>query len=114
MFVLLPPMEHRGEIIKQAIDNSGMSVTEIAKRLKKSRQWIYNLYDKTTVPYETILEIGKIIHHNFSKEIKNLDKALSDPEDQYESQLNNPAYWREKYYTLLDEYYKLLKKEIKD
>ena len=36
-------MEHRGEIIEKAIRNSGMPLTSIARKIGKSRQWIYLL-----------------------------------------------------------------------
>lgn len=101
-------MEHRGEILKKAIAESGMSISLIAKRMKKSRQWVYDQYHNPNVPYETVLLIGKIIHHDFSNEIKTLHSRFSEPDEQYE--VKDIAYWREKYYTLLEEHSELLKK----
>ena len=35
-------MEHRGEIIEKAIRNSGIPLTSIARKVGKSRQWVYH------------------------------------------------------------------------
>jgi len=109
-------MKHKGEIIEKAIRSSGISVTELAKRIKKSRRYVYNLFEKNDVPVETILQIGKIIHYNFFKEIKeiqpagyifNEDKSSvndNDPDISYK-----PAeYWKNKYFELLEKYNQLL------
>lgn len=103
-------MEHRGEIIEQAVRKSGMAITKVADKLGKSRRWMYLMFENPNVPYETIIAIGKIIHHDFSTEIKNMAKAFSDPKDEYLNKLHDAEYWREKYYTLLEEHHELLKK----
>jgi hypothetical protein len=102
-------MEHRGEIIEQAVRNSGLAISKIAERLGKSRRWMYLMFENPNVPFETIEAIGKILHHDFSDEIKSMNSTVAEPPITYAKQDAN--YWREKYYTLLEEYNELLKKK---
>ena len=69
-------MQHRGEIIKIAVYKSGFSISELAKRLGKSRRWMYLMFENNTVSLDIVLQIGKIIHHDFSDTIKELSTSL--------------------------------------
>ena len=62
-------MEHRGEIIEKEIRESGIPLTTVAKRMGKTRQWLYLLFDNPNASLDHMLEIGKIIYHDFSKNI---------------------------------------------
>lgn len=107
-------MQHRGEIIRKAVTESGISITTLAKRLNKSRRTIYNLFDSNNVSLEVILEIGRIIHHDFSSQIKEL-KRYGGPLDlqnvQDDEKKYNAEYWKAKYYELLEKHNALLEKE---
>ena len=65
-------MQHRGEIIKVAVYKSGFPITELAKRMGKSRRWVYLLFENPIVSIDTLLQIGTILHHDFSEEIETL------------------------------------------
>jgi plasmid maintenance system antidote protein VapI len=69
-------MQHRGEILKKAIYKSGIPFTELAKRLGRSRRWMYLIFDNSNVSLDLVLQIGKIIHHDFSDSIKELSTSL--------------------------------------
>ena len=100
-------MEHRREIVKKAIESSGISVTQIAKRMKKSRQWLYNQFENPNLSLENVSAIGKIIQFDFTREIKSYN-LNSEP---YEKNIsNNDSFWQEKYYNLLEEYSIILRK----
>jgi hypothetical protein len=107
-------MLHRGEIIEKVIRESGYSITTIAQKLGKSRRWMYLLFDNPTVHIDLILQIGKIIYHDFSLEfpeiIKNQSIVLNEPSVSYQKTDDN--FWKEKYFALLEEYNSLLKKEL--
>ena len=105
-------MQHRGEIIKDAVYKSGFSITELAKRMGKSRRWVYLMFENNSVSLDVILQIGKIIHHNFTKEIKDLyplKKVLIDSSSSQQSDETSNEYWKNKYLRLLEEYNALLK-----
>jgi hypothetical protein len=105
-------MQHRGEIIKKAVYKSGFSITELAKRLGKSRRWVYLMFENPSVSLDVVLQLEKIIHYNFSKEIKeirpsNIEFIESISGNQTEKY--SEEYWKNKYLRLLEEYNDLLK-----
>ena len=110
-------MAHKGEIIKEAVQESGMTVTQVAKGLRVTRKTVYNIFERMDVDNATILKIGAIIHHDFSEKFPKLKTFFitEDPQEKYNtrdvSQLRTEVdYWKGKYITLLEEYNKLLKK----
>jgi transcriptional regulator with XRE-family HTH domain len=101
-------MQHRGEIIKEAVYKSGFPITELAKRMGKSRRWVYLLFENPIVSIDTLLQIGTIIHYDFSEEIETLKPhVLNDTSINYNKE---ETYWKNKYLKLLEEYNELLKK----
>ena len=108
-------MLHRGEIIEKAIRESGYSITIVAQRLGKSRRWMYLLFENPTVSIELILQIGKIIYHDFSLEFPEIiqgNKVTNEPENKGHAIKEEVSFWKEKYFTLLEEYNALLKQEL--
>ncbi len=106
-------MKHRGEIIKAAIYKSGYSITKLSKNLGRSRNWIYQLFDKNNVSIDIVLAIGDIIHYDFSKDIdilnpENLNNSESIQKGVYNAN-SNPIDWKSKYLNLLEDYLELLK-----
>lgn len=65
-------MQHKGEIIEKAVRESGHSITKLAKKMGKSRRWVYQIFDSPVVPIDYIMDIGNIIHHDFSQYIKGI------------------------------------------
>ena len=107
-------VKHRGEIIKKAVYQSAYSITKLAEKLGKSRRWMYLLFDNTTVSLDVVLQIGEIIHYDFSQDIKELKITSQTVNDQLATYNNSDAfkdaeYWKNKYLSLLEEYNALLK-----
>jgi hypothetical protein len=103
-------MEHRGEIIEKAIRNSGMPLTSIARKMGKSRQWIYLLFQNPNVSLNIVVKIGKIIYYDFSSEIKDLTLSSINFEERNEEKNQKEESWKEKYYQLMEEHLQLIKK----
>jgi predicted transcriptional regulator len=107
-------MEHRGEIIKNAIYQSGMPISAIAKQMGKSRRWFYQIFEQKNVTIDTILTIGKIIHYDFTQEIKEMyPKIVHEPPQEYPEE-ETVDYWKNKYIKLLEAYNSLLLKNTDD
>lgn len=108
-------MQHRGEIVKNAVYQSGYSITKLAEKLGKSRRWVYLMFENSNISLEIIIQIGQIIHYDFSDEIKGLkkvDNSFSEPrETAYESPETTVEYWKDKYLKLLEDYNTLLLKK---
>jgi predicted transcriptional regulator len=102
-------MQQRGEIIEKAVRESGFPIAELARRMKKSRRTIYNLFENPHVSIEEVLQIGKIIHYDFSHmftEVSKKSPRVEEPDELY----GEAAYWKGKYITLLEKYNALLEK----
>ena len=109
-------MQHRGEILETAIRQSGVPITRIVKKLSKSRRWLYNQFNRQDVSFDVFMEIGKLIHHNFSQDLNEfkpnarLSHLIEDANDnEYGNQ--TAQYWKDKYMHLLEEYNELLKSQ---
>ena len=64
-------MQHRGEIIRNAVYNSGYSITDIAKSTVKIRKWMYLMFENSNVPLNLVLQIGKSYTMIFQPKSKN-------------------------------------------
>lgn len=73
---------------------------------------MYLMFENPKVSLDDILQIGKLINHDFSNEInefKNIpDWNSLEPHGTYRRE-ENMEYWKAKYYELLEEYHQLLK-----
>ncbi|MFZ4106501.1 hypothetical protein [Flavobacterium sp.] len=108
-------MQDRGEILKQVVYNSGMSISELAKRMGKSRKWVYNQFENKSVSLDLILQIGEIIHHNFVNEIDDLcalQNGMNSTSSDNNQDNESNDYWKNKYLSLLEDYNKFLKENI--
>ena len=65
---------------------------------------MYHTFESNNISIDVILEIGKIIHYDFSKDIKGLIKykLVSDQSD--DNMENKTEFWRNKYVELLEKY----------
>ena len=113
-------MIHRGEIVEKAVRESGFSIVQLAKRMHKSRKWVYNSFENSLLPLDYVLQIGKIIHYDFSSEIPEIHRPgkglllVGVPEIEHVNPEETVEYWKSKYYNLLEEYTKILKSIRKD
>ena len=109
-------MQHKGEIIEKAVRQSGYSITKLSKKMGKTPRWMYYLFENNNVPIDYILQIGEIIHHDFSDEIKELKKyksitgikEVNETATSYQLKQQSPEYWKNKYLNLLEKYNQLL------
>jgi predicted transcriptional regulator len=106
-------MQHRGEIVEKAVRQSGLPLTRLTKQLGKSRRWIYHAFENPALSIDTVLEIGKIIHYDFSDEIDELKRYAAVLHDSsrpqyYPNEENSVEYWKNKYLHLLEKYNALL------
>ena len=106
-------MQHRGEIVELAVRQSGYSLTKLTQRLGKSRRWIYHAFENPILSIDVVLEISKIINHDFSDEITELKRFNSVVKAQNgNSYIENESvdYWKNKYLVLLEKYNAMLDK----
>ena len=61
-------MPHQGEILQDAIKNSGISITRIVEELGITRPTIYRKFKEETLDPNLVKSIGHIIGHDFSSD----------------------------------------------
>jgi len=95
-------MKHKGELIEKAVRKSGVKLTVLAKRLKRSRGYLYYLFQTRDVSFEEAMKIGRLINYDFSSEY---DTILHEPvSPSYDRSKKSVEYWKTKYIELLERY----------
>lgn len=49
-------MQHKGQVVEKAVRESGFPIAELARRMKKSRRHIYNMFENPNLSLEEILK----------------------------------------------------------
>ncbi|MFD2719288.1 helix-turn-helix domain-containing protein [Hymenobacter monticola] len=68
-------MSHQGEILQDAIKNSGISITRIVEELGITRPTIYRKFKDETIEYSFVKRIGDIINHDFSNDFTSVQQS---------------------------------------
>ena len=68
-------MPHQGEILQEAIKNSGISITRIVEELGITRPTIYRKFKDETVDYSFVKRVGDIINHDFANDFTSLQQS---------------------------------------
>ncbi len=68
-------MPHQGEILQEAIKNSGISITRIVEELGITRPTIYRKFKEETIDYGFVKKVGDIIGHDFSNDFTSLQQG---------------------------------------
>ncbi|RAK63257.1 helix-turn-helix domain-containing protein [Hymenobacter edaphi] len=61
-------MTHQGEILQEAIKNSGISISRIVQELGITRPTIYRKFKETTLDYSFVKRVGEVIQHDFTND----------------------------------------------
>lgn len=108
-------MQHKGAILEKAVRLSGISLASLSSKLNKSRRWIYDAFENPNLNIEYILQIGKIIHYDFTDEIDEISARKNELNNtnnvNFQLKAEETAdFWKEKYIMLLEKYNGLLEK----
>lgn len=105
--------QHKGKILEKAVRESGIPLTKLTKRINKSRRWIYNAFENPNLSIEYIIQIGEIIHYDFSEVLVELKKFKSSAlKVHVTGEQENPEYWKDKYLELLEKYNNILERKL--
>lgn len=69
-------MSHQGEILQEAIKNSGISITRIVDELGITRPTIYRKFKEETLDYAFVKRVGEVIGHDFSQDFTVSQQAV--------------------------------------
>ena len=105
-------MEHKGQIVERIVRRSGFSITGLAKRLDISRNTLYNRFDNPNLGYRFIIDVGNIIHYDFTLNFPEIKKETEvggeNPVRSIDREAAALLKIEGKYINLLERYTKLL------
>jgi len=116
-------MKHAGELVKAVVADRGISVALLARRLGRSRQFVYNLFEKANIDLETLYVLRRELNYPFAELLGNASQVrtygspyLSEAEHQdlaekLEDALREKEMWKDKYTQLLEEMNRLLRQK---
>lgn len=97
-----------GEIVELAVRKRNVNISDLSRRLKINRRTLYNWFSQKKLHTEVIVEIGKAIDYDFSKDFQDelvFFKEPNFPKQEVDSEQQNTVYyWMEKYIDLLEDY----------
>lgn len=76
-------MKHIGERIKQYLSENKISVVEFAKNINRSRASVYNIFERESIDTDTLLNISKVLDHNFFQYFNDDYYILKEERAQY-------------------------------
>lgn len=109
---------HAGSVVEKVVRSSGISIAELARRVKVDRRSLYNWFEQKDLKLEAIARIGYVLGYDFSMEfpeLKSVQKMLevNRLEDSNDGgYFDDTEYWKQKYVTLLEKYNELLSKRM--
>ena len=56
---------HIGQLVKSVFEESGMSVSELARQLRCERTNVYTIFKRRTIDVELLAMLSEILNHNF-------------------------------------------------
>jgi hypothetical protein len=109
-----------GEILKRAIEGSGMLVSVIAERTGYSRGMIYVFYKQEVIAWHKLHLFGEVISYDFRKDIPDMPERVTQFQGQSITDLREQIVVchreleesNQRYITLLEEYKDLAKQLI--
>ena len=63
---------HVGQMIKSVFDESGLSVSELARRIHVERTTVYSIFERSSIDVIQLVRISVALNHNFLSEIERL------------------------------------------
>lgn len=102
-------MKHRGEILREAVRQSGLTAKEITEKTKISHTRLYRMYKDPYVSFDELILLGKALRYNFANDFSELSADSATPME-IEENIN----YKIKYYELLEEHLKMLREKMEN
>lgn len=70
---------HIGREIEAKFKESGMKLSEFAKRIHTSRRNIYDIFERSEIKTDQLIQISSVLHFNFFELYQGPKPAVEDP-----------------------------------
>lgn len=64
-------MKHAGEIVKAVVSDRGISVSKLARRLGRTRTYVYGLFDKPSINTAVLEQLRQVLNYPFAELLGN-------------------------------------------
>ncbi len=103
----------RGTVVEKIVRRSGYSLSKLAAKLGVSRNTLYNKFKNANVSYRFIMEVGNILHYDFTLDFPEMKESVELKSENHASKDEEELaaiLWRleSKYNNLLEKHNKLL------
>jgi transcriptional regulator with XRE-family HTH domain len=102
---------HIGKRIKEELYRQNISVSDFAKKINKSRNVIYNIFERVSIDTELLNKIGKILNCDFFSLYSNQKEFQNNMVKHFHTDGHNVNYYSEQLSILLNQN-GVLEKEI--
>jgi transcriptional regulator with XRE-family HTH domain len=79
---------HIGQQVKLILETKGISVTEFARRINKSRENVYSIFTRKSIETGLLSKISEVLEYDFfkplSKTYKTMESELQEVREQNE------------------------------
>lgn len=72
---------HVGQLIKSVVRNSKIRDVDLAERIGRSRQNVYDMYNRSDMEVKLLLTVSIALEHNFFEDIYPSGRSLDDSID---------------------------------
>lgn len=106
---------HRGQLLKNIVRNSGISVTTLVKRVGYSRTTYYNHINNKNLELDILDQYGRALGYDFSKDIPEINQIKSFIEREpltIKEAISQRDQWKAKYFELIEKYNSLLEEKV--
>jgi hypothetical protein len=102
---------HIGKEIEKIYHNSGMKLSEFAKRINTSPRNVYSIFERPEIKTDQLLKISKVLNHDFFGLYRTEPSSVEEPKLQYSKAKNKVTILVELdgLQSTLDQYIKKLK-----
>ena len=76
-------MIHIGNKIQQIVNEKGIKITEIAKRLNRTSQSMYDIFNKENINTALLMDISEALSHDFFQYYQVMSNNVNEPSVQY-------------------------------
>jgi transcriptional regulator with XRE-family HTH domain len=81
---------HIGEKIAQVFQESGIKITELAKRMNTSQRNLYSIFKRKTITVDMLKEVSEALNYDFFELYSTSKSEVAEPEIKYSKATPTP------------------------
>lgn len=103
--------QDKGAIVERVVRRSGISIAELARRIKVDRRSIYYWFKQPNLDTATIAKLGRALTYDFKQDFPDLNFDEQIEQVRYLAPTEEVMHWKTKYIGLLENYNYLLQEQ---